>query len=56
MYAIGMLGSLMILESLGQEYPFWLAPLNTLLLLGFFGYLSYRNRLAPPQAIKVSVK
>lgn len=41
MYSIGMLGALMILESFGQHYPFWLAPLNTFLLLGIFLYLSY---------------
>lgn len=41
MYSIGMLGALMILESFGRHYPFWLAPLNTFLLLGIFLYLSY---------------
>ena len=41
MYSIGMLGGLMILESFGREYPFWLAPLNTLLLLVIFLYLSW---------------
>ena len=41
MYSIGMLGALMVLESLGQHYPFWLAPLNTFFLLGIFLYLSY---------------
>lgn len=50
MYAIGMLGALMILESFGKEYPFWLAPLNTILLLGIFLFLSYREiRLARKQ-------
>jgi len=43
MYSIGMLGGLMILESFGRDYPFWLAPLNTTLLLGFFLYLSYKE-------------
>lgn len=43
MYSIGMLGGLMILESYGQEYPFWLAPLNTTLLLLLFLYLSRRE-------------
>lgn len=43
MYSIGMLGGLMILESFGKEYPFWLAPLNTTLLLVFFLWLSYRE-------------
>ena len=50
MYSIGMLGLIMILESLGQHYPFWFAPLNTFLLLGIFLYLSYRElRLAKAQ-------
>lgn len=43
MYSIGMLGGLMIWESFGREYPFWLAPLNTVLLLVVFFYLSYRE-------------
>jgi hypothetical protein len=42
MYSIGMLGAIMILEAFGQEYPFWLAPLNTFLLLGVFLFLSVR--------------
>lgn len=43
MYSIGMLGLLMIFESFGKHYPFWLAPLNTSALLGFFLYLSYKE-------------
>ncbi len=43
MYSIGMLGGLMILESFGKEFPFWIAPLNTFLLLGVFLWLSYRE-------------
>ncbi len=43
MYAIGFLGFLMILESFGQEFPFWLAPLNTFLLLGIFLFLSFKE-------------
>ena len=43
MYAVGMLGSLMILESFRKEYPFWLAPLNTFLILATFLYLSWRE-------------
>lgn len=43
MYSIGMLGAIMILESFGQHYPFWLAPLNTVLLLVFFLWLSHRE-------------
>ncbi|PIT93673.1 hypothetical protein COU00_03115 [Candidatus Falkowbacteria bacterium CG10_big_fil_rev_8_21_14_0_10_43_11] len=41
MYSIGVLGGVMIIESFGGEFPFWLAPLNTLLLLVFFLYLSF---------------
>ncbi|MFA6027574.1 MAG: DUF475 domain-containing protein [Patescibacteria group bacterium] len=40
MYSIGVLGGIMILESFGKEYPYWLAPLNTTLILGFFLALS----------------
>jgi hypothetical protein len=43
MYSIGMLGSVMILESFGKHYPFWLAPLNTFILLGGFLYLSIKE-------------
>lgn len=43
MYSIGMLGGIMVLESLGQHYPFWFAPLNTILLLAVFLYLSYKE-------------
>jgi len=43
MYSIGMLGAIMILESFGKHFPFWLAPLNTILLLILFLYLSFRE-------------
>jgi hypothetical protein len=43
MYSIGMLGFLMVMESFGRHYPFWLAPLNTLVLLIVFLYLSRRE-------------
>ena len=43
MYSIGMLGAIMVLESFGRHYPFWLAPLNTTLLLGIFLFLSWRE-------------
>lgn len=42
MYSIGMLGALMVTESFGREYPFWVAPLNTGLLLAVFLFLSIR--------------
>jgi len=44
MYAIGMLGALMILESFGREFPFWLAPLNMLIILGIFLFLSLKAK------------
>lgn len=44
MYSVGMLGVLMISESFGKEYPFWIAPLNTFVLLGLFLFLSIRAR------------
>lgn len=53
MYSIGMLGGLMVLESLGSHFPFWFAPLNTVLLLGLFLFLSYREIL---DANKKSIK
>jgi len=43
MYSIGVLGGIMVLESFGKEYPFWLAPLNTTLLLAVFMWLSVRE-------------
>jgi hypothetical protein len=43
MYSIGILGGVMVLESFGREFPFWLAPLNTIIILGIFLYLSYRE-------------
>lgn len=46
MYSIGLMGSLMVLESFGQEFPFWLIPLNTLIILTFFLYLSIKDKNA----------
>ncbi len=43
MYSIGMLGALMTLESFGKDFPSWLAPLNTIALLLFFLFLSYKE-------------
>jgi hypothetical protein len=54
MYAIGVLGAIMVLESFGQEFPFWLAPLNMILLLGIFLYLSIRaNRKVKKTTVKI---
>lgn len=43
MYSIGFLGGLMVLEAFGYQYPFWVAPLNTFLLLFIFLFLSIRE-------------
>ncbi|HPD81884.1 MAG TPA: DUF475 domain-containing protein [Candidatus Pacearchaeota archaeon] len=43
MYSIGVLGLIMILESFGQEIPFWFSPLNMFLILAIFLFLSYRE-------------
>ena len=46
MYAIGVLGAMMMMESFGQEFPFWFAPLNMVVLLGLFIFLSIRANKA----------
>ncbi len=43
MYSIGVLGGMMVLEAFGHGFPFWVAPLNTLLLLVIFMGLSLRE-------------
>ena len=43
MYSIGLLGMMMVLESFGNEYPFWLVPLCTTSLLVFFMFYSVRE-------------
>lgn len=43
MYSVGSLGALMTLESFGREYPFWIAPLNTFVILSLFFFLSWRE-------------
>ena len=43
MYSIGFLGAIMMAESFGREFPFWVAPLNTVLLLAIFLALSIRE-------------
>ena len=40
MYSIGFLGLIMLLESFGQEVPFYLAPIVTFSALSFFLFLS----------------
>lgn len=43
MYSIGFLGLLMVLESFGEEFPFWIAPLNTFAFLSFFLFVSIQE-------------
>jgi len=54
MYAIGVLGSIMIMESFGQEFPFWLAPLAMVVLLGFFLYLSIHSAKQGKKYLKLT--
>ena len=55
MYSVGFLGALMVFESFGKDYPLWLAPVNTALLLFVFMYLSFREirkaKKSGPQAV-----
>jgi len=44
MYSVGVLGGIMVAESFGREYPFWLAPAITVCLLVLFLWLSIRER------------
>jgi uncharacterized protein len=43
MYSIGVLGVLMIVESFGAHYPFWVAPVTTVSLLVVFLAMSVRE-------------
>lgn len=43
MYSIGFLGVIMVLESFGEHFPYWFAPLNTISLLSVFLFLSWRE-------------
>jgi hypothetical protein len=43
MYSIGLLGAMMVLESFGNEYPFWLIPLCTVSLLSIFMFFSVKE-------------
>jgi hypothetical protein len=42
MYAIGVLGTVMMLESFGKEFPFWFSPIVMIFFLGLFLFLSIR--------------
>jgi hypothetical protein len=43
MYSIGVLGTVMVFEAFGKTFPFWIAPVNTFLLLAVFLTLSIRE-------------
>jgi len=43
MYSIGLLGTIMTLEAFGYEFPFWIAPVSTLALLGLFMFFSIKE-------------
>ncbi len=42
MYSVGILGIVMVLESFGRDIAFWVAPLNTTLIVATFFFLSWR--------------
>lgn len=42
MYSVGILGLVMILESFGREIAFWVAPLNTIVIVATFFFLSMK--------------
>jgi hypothetical protein len=48
MYAVGLLGIIMLLEAFGIHVPSWLAPVATLLIIGYF--LQRSRRVAPSSA------
>lgn len=50
MYSIGLLGFVMLLESIGRHIPFWTSPLITVSIIGFFLYLSHRELQIQNQA------
>lgn len=55
MYSIGFLGGMMIIEALGGEIPFWIAPLNTLIILAIFLGLSVWAVESAPRKLEVRV-
>lgn len=42
MYSVGILGIVMVVESFGRDIAFWVAPLNTVLIVATFFFLSWR--------------
>lgn len=53
MYAVGVLGGIMVLESFGHEYPFWFIPLCSFAIMGFFFGLSIREIKKERKELKV---
>lgn len=52
MYSIGVLGVIMALEAFHIEVPFWVAPMNTVLIGGLFLFLSVKEvRMAEKKKI-----
>ena len=43
MYSIGLLGIIMVLESFGHHVALWMPPLITLVIVGFFFYISHEE-------------
>lgn len=43
MYSVGMLGTVMVLESFGKEVASWVPPVNTAILVGLFFFLSFKE-------------
>ncbi|MBI1888533.1 MAG: DUF475 domain-containing protein [Candidatus Spechtbacteria bacterium] len=52
MYSVGALGTLMIFESFGKEISSWVAPVNTLVIVAVFFWLSWRE-IKIRKAVKV---
>jgi hypothetical protein len=46
MYAIGMLATVMILESFGVHVPNWATPVGTIVIIGYFLALCFRRPIA----------
>ena len=53
MYSIGILGCIMVLESFGIDFPFWFAPISTVILLVTFLTMSVREKKLSEQKTKV---
>jgi hypothetical protein len=56
MYSIFFLGSIMILDSFGVHIPFWVSPLITFGVVGFFLWKSVKEMREPPRAKKSAAR